>query len=88
MVVFVGAFYFIASGLAKFAKKEGGKYQLPHGRKRVIGFTFSFPVKQTSVDSGILIKWTKGFAVSGTVGISKFCYHVWQISLTVLHIRH
>ncbi|PPD89053.1 hypothetical protein GOBAR_DD13976 [Gossypium barbadense] len=33
-----------------------------------IGFTFSFPVKQTSIDSGILIKWTKGFAVSGTAG--------------------
>ncbi|GFZ10372.1 hexokinase 3 [Actinidia rufa] len=61
-------FDFIASGLAKFAKKEGGKYHLPRGRKREIGFTFSFPVKQTSVDSGILIKWTKGFAVSGTAG--------------------
>ncbi|KAF5199835.1 Hexokinase-2 protein [Thalictrum thalictroides] len=40
---------------------------LPTG-KREIGFTFSFPVKQTSIDSGILIKWTKGFAVSGTAG--------------------
>ncbi|GFY86241.1 hexokinase 3 [Actinidia rufa] len=64
-------FDFIASGLAKLVKKEGRKYHLPRGRKREIGFTFSFPVKQTSVDSGILIKWTKGFAVSGTVGISK-----------------
>jgi hexokinase len=24
------------------------------------GFTFSFPVKQTSISSGVLIKWTKG----------------------------
>ncbi|XP_044512229.1 hexokinase-2, chloroplastic-like [Mangifera indica] len=61
-------FDFIASGLAKFAQKEGGKFHLPHGRQREIGFTFSFPVKQTSIDSGILIKWTKGFAVSGTAG--------------------
>lgn len=61
-------FDFIASGLAKFAQKEGGKFYLPHGRPREIGFTFSFPVKQTSLDSGILIKWTKGFAVSGTAG--------------------
>ncbi|KAI8014333.1 hypothetical protein LOK49_LG05G03765 [Camellia lanceoleosa] len=61
-------FDFIASGLANFAEKEGGKFQLPSGRKREIGFTFSFPVKQTSIDSGILIKWTKGFAVSGTAG--------------------
>ncbi|KAK1553701.1 hypothetical protein Q3G72_002317 [Acer saccharum] len=61
-------FDFIASGLAKFAEKEGGKFHLPNGRQREIGFTFSFPVKQTSIDSGILIKWTKGFAVSGTAG--------------------
>lgn len=61
-------FDFIASGLAKFAEKEGGKFHLPYGRTRETGFTFSFPVKQTSIDSGILIKWTKGFAVSGTAG--------------------
>lgn len=61
-------FDFIASGLAKFAEKEGQKFHLHHGRKREIGFTFSFPVKQTSIDSGILLKWTKGFAVSGTAG--------------------
>ncbi|KAK6939354.1 Hexokinase, N-terminal [Dillenia turbinata] len=61
-------FDFIANGLAKFAEKEGGKFHIPQGRKREIGFTFSFPVKQISIDSGILIKWTKGFAVSGTAG--------------------
>jgi hexokinase len=58
--------------LDKFAQKEGGKFYLPSGRKREIGFTFSFPVRQTSIDSGILIKWTKGFAVSGTVCIFAF----------------
>ncbi|KAF5740854.1 hexokinase [Tripterygium wilfordii] len=61
-------FDFIASGLAKFAEKESVKFHLPPGRQREIGFTFSFPVKQTSIDSGILIKWTKGFSVSGTAG--------------------
>ncbi|KAJ8772519.1 hypothetical protein K2173_027696 [Erythroxylum novogranatense] len=61
-------FDFIASGLAKFSQNEGGMFHLPHGRKRETGFTFSFPVRQTSIDSGILIKWTKGFAVSGTAG--------------------
>lgn len=61
-------FDFIASGLAKFAQKEAGKFHLQPGRTREIGFTFSFPVKQLSIDSGILIKWTKGFAVSGTAG--------------------
>ncbi|KAJ9542482.1 hypothetical protein OSB04_028988 [Centaurea solstitialis] len=61
-------FDFIASALAKFVKKEGGEFVLPDGRSRETGFTFSFPVRQTSIDSGILIKWTKGFAVSGTPG--------------------
>nr|GEW04901.1 hexokinase-2, chloroplastic [Tanacetum cinerariifolium] len=61
-------FDFIALALAKFVKKEGGKFVLPKDRSRETGFTFSFPVKQTSIDSGILIKWTKGFAVSGTPG--------------------
>lgn len=61
-------FDFIALGLAKFVDKEDSRFHFPPGRKREIGFTFSFPVKQTSIDSGILIKWTKGFAVSGTVG--------------------
>lgn len=61
-------FDFMASKLVKFMQTEGGKFILPYGAKREIGFTFSFPVKQTSIDSGILIKWTKGFAVSGTAG--------------------
>ncbi|XP_019156544.1 PREDICTED: hexokinase-2, chloroplastic-like isoform X1 [Ipomoea nil] len=60
-------FDFIASALAKFAE-EGGKFHLPLGRAREIGFAFSFPVRQTSINSGVLIKWTKGFTVSGTVG--------------------
>lgn len=63
-------FDFIASELGKFSQSEGGKFEMQQGRTREIGFTFSFPVKQTSVKSGILIKWTKGFAVSGTVSIS------------------
>ncbi|KAH6796333.1 hypothetical protein C2S51_037319 [Perilla frutescens var. frutescens] len=61
-------FDFIASRLARFAEKEGGKFNSPQGRTKELGFTFSFAVKQTSINSGILIKWTKGFAVSGTEG--------------------
>ncbi|CAN6481812.1 unnamed protein product [Victoria cruziana] len=61
-------FDFIATILERFVETEGGRFHLPPGKKREIGFTFSFPVKQTSIDSGILIKWTKGFAVSGTAG--------------------
>ncbi|XP_027332219.1 hexokinase-2, chloroplastic [Abrus precatorius] len=61
-------FDFIASGLAKFGSKEDGRFRVSPGRKREIGFTFSFPVMQTSIHSGILTKWTKGFAVTGAVG--------------------
>ncbi|KAL1193082.1 Hexokinase-like 1 protein [Cardamine amara subsp. amara] len=62
-------FGFIATKLASFvAKEKPGRFQLEQGRKREIGFTFSFPVKQTSIDSGTLMKWTKGFHVSGMEG--------------------
>jgi len=33
-----------------------------------LGFTFSFPVQQTSIKSGLLMKWTKGFTASGVIG--------------------
>ncbi|OVA18573.1 Hexokinase [Macleaya cordata] len=48
-------FDFIASGLAIFVEKDSRSFSLSGGRKREIGFTFSFPVKQTSIDSGIYI---------------------------------
>lgn len=33
-----------------------------------LGFTFSFPLKQTAINAGILTTWTKGFSASGVVG--------------------
>ncbi|XP_053893321.1 hexokinase-3 isoform X2 [Malaclemys terrapin pileata] len=33
-----------------------------------LGFTFSFPCQQTSLDQGVLLSWTKGFNASGCVG--------------------
>ncbi|GFY94297.1 hexokinase-like 1 [Actinidia rufa] len=61
-------FDFIASSLQEFVQKEEGVSEASTVKKRELGFTFSFPVKQTSVSSGILIKWTKGFAIEGMVG--------------------
>ncbi|GFZ02533.1 hexokinase-like 1 [Actinidia rufa] len=60
-------FDFIASSLQEFEQKEGVS-EVSAVKKRELGFTFSFPVKQTSVSSGILIKWTKGFAIQDMVG--------------------
>ncbi|KAF9087579.1 glucokinase [Mortierella sp. GBA35] len=33
-----------------------------------LGFTFSFPVTQTAIDAGVLLRWTKGFNCPGAVG--------------------
>jgi len=33
-----------------------------------LGFTFSFPMSQSSIDSGTLVRWTKGFTCDGVVG--------------------
>ncbi|TVU35153.1 hypothetical protein EJB05_17027 [Eragrostis curvula] len=59
-------FDFIAAELEKFVRTEGEDFHLPEGRQRELGFTFSFPVNQTSISSGTLIKWTKGFSINGT----------------------
>uniref|UniRef100_A0A0D9V542 Phosphotransferase n=1 Tax=Leersia perrieri TaxID=77586 RepID=A0A0D9V542_9ORYZ len=61
-------FNFIAAALAKFVASEGEDCHLPEGIQRELGFTFSFPVKQTSLASGTLIKWTKSFAIDEMVG--------------------
>ncbi|KAJ7951702.1 Phosphotransferase [Quillaja saponaria] len=61
-------FNYIAAELAKFVAQEGQDFQLPPGRQRELGFTFSFPVMQSSIASGNLIKWTKGFSIDDAVG--------------------
>ncbi|KAJ0007033.1 hypothetical protein Pint_29587 [Pistacia integerrima] len=61
-------FEYIAAELAKFVAQEGPEYKLPPGRQRELGFTFSFPVMQTSITSGTLLRWTKGFSIDDVVG--------------------
>ena len=57
-------FDFIAGSVQIFLKK----YKIPDTSKISLGFTFSFPIRQTGIASGILICWTKGFEASGVVG--------------------
>ena len=53
-------FDYIADCIALFVKKNRiTANNLP------LGFTFSFPVQQLSLTSGLLIKWTKGFSATG-----------------------
>ncbi|XP_027167491.1 hexokinase-1-like [Coffea eugenioides] len=61
-------FDYIAAELAKFITEEEEKYHPPPGRQRELGFTFSFPVMQNSINSGTLMRWTKGFSIDDMVG--------------------
>ncbi|KAK8457919.1 hypothetical protein SEVIR_3G270700v4 [Setaria viridis] len=57
-------FNLIASALKNFIEREGGKDE-----GRALGFTFSFPVRQISISSGSLIRWTKEFSIEEAVGM-------------------
>ncbi|GLU14421.1 hypothetical protein SLE2022_309930 [Rubroshorea leprosula] len=61
-------FDFIVTELANFVAQEGPDFQLTPGMQRELGFTFSFPVIQSSIASGTLLRWTKGFSIDDTVG--------------------
>lgn len=61
-------FDFIALSLKEFVEREENIVETSQVQVRELGFTFSFPVKQLSVSSGTLIKWTKGFSIPDMVG--------------------
>lgn len=61
-------FDMMASKLASFVAKESEDFQPRNGHHRELGFTFSFPCDQTSVNSGKLIQWTKGFNIPEAEG--------------------
>lgn len=44
------------------------KESYSHEKRMKMGFTFSFPQKQTSINRGTLIRWTKGFDIDEAVG--------------------
>lgn len=69
-------FDYIAEALAKFVATENENFQLSPGRQRELGFTFSFPVRQTSICSGALIKWTKGFSIEDVVNTQYLDFYV------------
>ncbi len=57
-------FSFIADCIGMFIEKHGIGGQAAHS----LAFTFSFPIEQRSLASGILIGWTKKYTASGVVG--------------------
>nr|CTP80786.1 Bm3363 [Brugia malayi] len=54
----------IAACLANFMEDN----DLKGANKLPLGFTFSFPVSQEGLTSGILMHWSKGFSASGVQG--------------------
>lgn len=65
--IFQALFDYIAEKLANFVDEEEKIYHQPPGQQRELGFTFSFPCLQTSINSGTLIRWTKGFSIDDAV---------------------
>ena len=41
---------------------------MPDEEELSLGLTFSFPVEQKALDSGVLLTWTKGFSAKNAVG--------------------
>ncbi|KAF9379267.1 glucokinase [Podila verticillata] len=58
-------FDFAAASVASFLDENG--INVTPGSELELGFTFSYPVLQTSINSGTLITWTKGFQAGGLV---------------------
>lgn len=58
-------FMFIAQCVKTFLEAES---HTGPSKELLLGFTFSFPVEQTAIDQGTLIKWTKGFDADDAVG--------------------
>ncbi|KAI3419095.1 uncharacterized protein J3R85_013446, partial [Psidium guajava] len=61
-------FDFITASLKEFVERKEVGFGYSPEIRRELGFTVSFPVKQTSVSSGFLIRWTRGFAIHDMVG--------------------
>ncbi|CDR40432.1 CYFA0S05e00474g1_1 [Cyberlindnera fabianii] len=64
-------FAYLANKVAKFLElnpEVRDKEECDADSRIKMGFTFSYPVNQTSLGSGTLIRWTKGFKIHDTVG--------------------
>ncbi|CAO2814753.1 unnamed protein product [Amaranthus hypochondriacus] len=61
-------FDYIAEKVSHVFENEDNLYEIPPGKKRELGFTFSFPVHQTRINSGTLLNWTKDFDVKDAIG--------------------
>ncbi|BEI99192.1 hypothetical protein CcaverHIS631_0402350 [Cutaneotrichosporon cavernicola] len=61
-------FDYIADSVDAFLTEIGSDVAPEKGEPLLLGFTFSFPVEQTAIDSGTLLTWTKGFNAKNAIG--------------------
>lgn len=59
-------FSYLAKKVDAFLDEHHGEYDASNGPLK-LGFTFSFPVDQTALGKGKLIRWTKGFDLPDAV---------------------
>ncbi|KAG0487898.1 hypothetical protein HPP92_006709 [Vanilla planifolia] len=61
-------FDFIAMTLKDFVDRVDEDFEHKPDKRRNLDLLFLFPVRQITISSGILIRWTKGFAIEDTIG--------------------
>lgn len=87
-------FSFLAKQIETFLKTHHNDHFEAHQQRRKdglkseemfqLGFTFSFPVHQNGINSGKLIRWTKGFDIDDAVG--KDVCELLQKEIDALHL--
>ncbi len=62
-------FGYLAKKIKQFVERHhADKISTDSDKHLKLGFTFSYPVNQTALDAGTLIRWTKGFKIQDVVG--------------------
>ena len=62
-------FAFLANHIHQFLQaNDAGCDERPRDQFRRLGFTFSFTVHQTSISTGTLVRWDKGFDIPSAIG--------------------
>lgn len=83
-------FGYLARRTAVFVKKFHPEYLEGDSQQELrLGFTFSYPVDQTSLSSGTLIRWTKGFKIRDTIGqdvVQLYQHHLDQQGLSMIRV--
>ncbi|KAK3393154.1 putative glucokinase [Podospora didyma] len=92
-------FAFLAKQIELFLRTHHEEHFEAHVRRRLtvsspdgymdenvfrLGFTFSFPVQQSGINKGTLIRWTKGFDIPDAIG--KDVCALLQIEIDRLHL--